>query len=229
VLFVLSVPSPDGPAEWLTAIGTLAAAAIALTVAIWSWWRERKLAKKREQSTEAYSVQVVLTAQSVQLPEGEEETNGYGDPIGTKVRLVSVVVSHGAYTITDLGGAFELGDATRIESSKTEWLSGYRELPDLLREGLFDAFAHNSRVSRLAPWDTGIRILSEPMEPERAESASPVVWWTDRWGTRWEYRPESVRKVGSSRAWLHRRKTTYRPVKSLNRGGLRAGPSPRAR
>ena len=183
-----AAPPSDGFPDKLTAAGTLAAAGVALVVAIWSiWWahHERKRSERREQRAEAYSVQVVLAKESVQ--EDDEPVNDYGDPVGTKMRLVGLVLNRGAYTISGLDGGFVLSNRSEIRPERTEWLSGFDGLPEGRRRGLRGMPAGGSRASCLAPWDGGLRFESAVMEAADAEGALPVTRWADKWGDRWEH------------------------------------------
>jgi len=101
--------SPDGPAEWLTAAGTLAVAVAAVGVAWWSDRRtgrqiaeerqfgraqleeERKLSREREQLAEAYRVQVILAEKVT----GPPQDPAYGQQDSSEVSLVAIVVNHG--------------------------------------------------------------------------------------------------------------------------------------
>jgi hypothetical protein len=201
VLDVVVAQSPDGPAEWLTAVGTLAVAAAAVWVALWSENRARKrledercVARKREQLAEAYRVQVVL-AEKQAAPPADYAEHARG-PSG--LSLVAIVVNHGAHTITGVKGEFHLSSGTDslIFPAKTEWLSGFADLPNRLRAGVDGPPDFNLSLDRLHPWGAGIRFESDTMNAEQAFGAFPVISWADQWTTRWEYRQGQVRQIG---------------------------------
>ena len=193
-------------ADWMTAVGTCAAAFVALGVALWSWRRvgdEQKRSTEREQLAEAYQVQVLLAEESVTLPTGTEPVNEFGDPVGIMRCLVAIIVNRGAYTITDVECTFRLASRseTLVHPCRTEWLSGFAGLPERLRSGSLREPDFNPGRGRLAPWDTGLLFESDPMPGEQLHDSIPIVRWKDRWMISWEYRPGGVRQIGSDAPW----------------------------
>jgi hypothetical protein len=53
----------------------------------------------------------------------------------------------------------------------------------------------------LGPWDAGICFKSDPTSVKDLRGAYRVVRWRDRWGTRWEYRPDEVHRIGEDEPW----------------------------
>jgi hypothetical protein len=53
----------------------------------------------------------------------------------------------------------------------------------------------------LKPWDAGLRFESDPISTRQVPGAHPLVRWTDRWGTRWEYQPGQLKKIEEGASW----------------------------
>jgi hypothetical protein len=162
---------------------------------------ERQRAQEAEQLSEAYAVQVVL-AEKLTGPSLEET---YEEPDPEVRSLVAIVVNRGRYTITRVDAQFCLqanSGGTLVSPGRTEWLSSYPALDDRLRAGLAGAPEYNPHVSRLAPYDTGVRFTSDRMATKFIHGAYPLVRWTDRWGTRWEHKLGDVRQVDESAPWV---------------------------
>ena len=117
-----------GP-DWasiMTAIGTVAVAAVAVGVALFAEWRadkwvagerrhsaaqlqeerkhsaaqlagERRIAQEREQLTEAYAVQVLMGERDT----GEVADRTTGQPVPLR-RVAAIIINHGRYTITHI-------------------------------------------------------------------------------------------------------------------------------
>ena len=69
-----------------------------------------------------------------------------------------------------------------------------------LRNG-FEASAELLREEVLTPWDTGIRFESPIVPAEKQAGSYVAARWTDRRGTRWEYRRGEVRQVRDDDPW----------------------------
>jgi hypothetical protein len=91
--------------------------------------------------------------------------------------------------------------ASLVSQHRMDLLTGYANLDQKLREDLSGPQEYYVYVSRLAPWDTGIRVESDPMAVKFTRGAYPVVRWTDQWGTRWEHRLGQVRQIDDSAQW----------------------------
>jgi hypothetical protein len=118
--------------------------------------------------------------------------------------LVAIIVNRGRYTITRVEAQFWLvtGSAGSLVSHRRmELLTGYADLDEKLREDLSGPQEYNIYLDRLAPWDIGIRVVSDPMAVKFTRGSYPVVRWTDRWGTRWEHRRGQVRQIDDSAQW----------------------------
>jgi hypothetical protein len=53
----------------------------------------------------------------------------------------------------------------------------------------------------LTPWDGGIRFESDDVAAGLLTGPYPLVRWTDRCDTRWEYRRGEVRQVRDDEPW----------------------------
>jgi len=53
----------------------------------------------------------------------------------------------------------------------------------------------------LTPWDGGIRFESDDVAAGLMTGPYPLMRWTDRWDTRWEYRRGEVRQVRDDEPW----------------------------
>lgn len=58
-------------------------------------------------------------------------------------------------------------------------------------------------TTTLAPQDPGLRLIGPALQlHEGMLGAYPLIRWTDRWGTRWEYRRGQVRPIHDSDKWV---------------------------
>ena len=88
---VIPVTIIPGWTDELTAVGTVAAAVVALFIALWSGWlgrHQREAEDARRQLAEAYQIQV--------------ETMQATDP----QRAVGIIVNRSPYTVTNVDGQF---------------------------------------------------------------------------------------------------------------------------
>ncbi len=201
----VTIAVAGGPdwADIMTAVGTVAVAVAAVWVALWTdrrSWRqlrdERRVAVEREQRTEAYSVQVVPAYMSADGPADRS-----GDPDGPVWRLAVMVVNHGYYTITGVEAQFSLdGRGSLIQPQRSEYVSGFAELPKALRGDWAGSPAY-AMQDVLTPRGTGIRFESPAVPVSVLANPYPLVRWTDRWGARWEHRRGEVRRVGDDEEW----------------------------
>ena len=219
-----------GP-DWasiMTAIGTVAVAAVAVGVALFAEWRadkrvagerrhsaaqlqeerkhsaaqlaeERRIAQEREQLTEAYAVQVLMGERDT----GEVADRTTGQPVPLR-RVAAIIINHGRYTITHVEAQLRLssgGSPSLVPFDMSERVPQTEDLDDRLRagmSGLLEAMMHGDR---LTPWDLGIRFESDPMSSAQFPGAFPVVRWRDRWGTCWEHRRGEVRQIRDGEEW----------------------------
>jgi hypothetical protein len=231
-MVIAAAPASGGPGwtDILTAIGTVGAVAAAVGIALWSEWRsgkrlkaerersdrllaeerqrsrealeeERRLAREREQLVEAYAVQVLAAEGRARagLPDDEWYT-------------VAIVVNRGTYTINSIDVRFWFNDGS---------LMGYWVQQAVPQPGVADAMLADlksptfpdsagpfrvvlSSSWRLAPWDAGMRFVSNPVPLGRLPSSYPIVRWTDRWGTRWQYRLGEVQRIRDDEPWERR-------------------------
>jgi hypothetical protein len=142
---------------------------------------ERQLALDREQFAEACQVQVVQA--EAWTKHGPEP---YNEPDPSVRALVAIVVNHGAYVITRVEAQFHLhsnSGGSFVGRDRTEWLSGFADLPEGLQRGLAGAPEYSASLDRLAPWDVGIRFQTDSIATKFTLGWYPVVRWTDRWAT----------------------------------------------
>jgi hypothetical protein len=217
----------------MTAFGTVGAVVVAVGIALWAEWRlgrrlkeeqersnrllkeerensraqieeERRLAREREQLTEAYAV-LIISARS-----WPKETDASHDPDDPLMCPMAIMVNHGHYAITGIDARFiDGGKIYRLVS--TQHLSAFLRLPAKLRgklpAGLQWAsdevvpWPENLDVVTLAPQDPGLRLFGPALRTTELLLAYPLVRWTDRWGTRWEYRRGEVRQVRGDEEW----------------------------
>jgi hypothetical protein len=197
----------------MTAVGTVAVAVAAVWVALWTERRaarrlagehersdrllkeERALEQQREQFAEAHAVQVVYA----RSPAGMLDAAA-GRLAGPDRDAVIVMINHGRYTITDIDARLVFPGGEVQEFPGWERLSRREDLDPRLLAGVGGRLEPMADTHQLSPWDLGLRIYSNPAPPDRLEGAAPVVRWTDRWWTRWEYRGE-VRQVHGDEPW----------------------------
>lgn len=219
-----------GWTDILTAIGTVGAVIVAVGIALWTEYRsdkrikeerarsdrmlaeqreqekaavederahgraqleeERRIARERLQLDDAYRVQVVLAQRS-------------GDSSGETMRLAAMVVNRGSYTITRIEAQFASGTSpgnSITPHHSYERLSSVVTLPTELRGG-WAAAAERPLSGVLTPLDLGILFMTDQIHRNHLGSPYPIVRWTDHWGTRWEHKRGTVRRVGETDPW----------------------------
>lgn len=216
----------DGPnwADIMTAFGTVAAAAAAVGIAVWSNWQtrrqvaeererglqqinderaygrtqldeERRLERGKQQLAEAYQVQVVLGERAAGPPDP-----GTGRPDDSVRELAALVVNHGSATITGVDARI-CYDGSRIAAfARSKRLTGFGSVSARVRDG-FSASAEHALDGVLTPRDAGVRFETDPVPVQRLANPYPLVRWTDRWGTRWEHRRGEVGQIELTRHW----------------------------
>jgi hypothetical protein len=145
---------------------------------------ERRHALEQEQLAEAWAVEVDMRQSRYSPKEGEETR-----------RLFLAVANRGRFTITRLEARF-CTDGTAVSApEKSE-----RELPNEVRVmGLVREEGAMSGILR--GWGEAMRFDSEVLPVAQLKDPYPLVRWTDRWGTRWEHRLGTVRKISSDAEW----------------------------
>ena len=156
---------------------------------------ERRIAREREQLTEAYQVQVVL---------GEHSTGGkpnqFGDLEGSIKQLAVMVVNHGSFTITKVEAQFCYDGVKLGFPQRSKRLTGFGQVRERLRKG-WSPSAEHALDGVLTPRDAGVRFESYQVPAGELGNPYPLVRWTDRWGTRWEHRRGEVREVPDDQEW----------------------------
>lgn len=224
---VLVSTGPDW-ATIMTAFGTVGAVVAAVGIATWSEWRttrrladehartdrqlaeeralsaahieeERRLAGQREQVAEAYAVQVITATLRGEQPDRRE--NPWID-IGDRPEAPAVlVINRGHYAIAGVAARFRYeSDGHVAEPRSAGRFPSESAIPARLTEGLFGLGAAPGGI--LTPWDDGVRFVGDFGSPGYGLPAlHPIVRWTDRWGTRWEYSLGEVRQIDGHSPW----------------------------
>jgi hypothetical protein len=162
---------------------------------------ERESARDREQLAEAYAVQV-LTA----VPEDKEVSGS------AMAKVLAIVVNHGRYAISDLEAQLHVetpGNTELVGFVSRERIPGREAIdpvllgPVIMRQGL-DSIRPAGMLapSNLTPWDRGVRFESDAMTAATLQRCYPIARWTDRWGTRWEYRLGQARQIARDEPWV---------------------------
>jgi hypothetical protein len=181
----------------MTAFGTVGAVVAALGIALWADWRtgqrlaaeqarsaaqlaeewalsaaqveeERRIAREREQLTEAYQVQVVF---------GDAQAPGQ-DP-EMKI-LAAFIVNRGRYTITRVEVQFSPDGASLLSHHRRRRVSSAGVLPSQLTGEGWALKAEERVPGVLTPWDAGVRVESDDVHERQLKSPYPVVRWVDR-------------------------------------------------
>jgi hypothetical protein len=180
-----------------TASGTLALATMTLAVVITTiviTLQDRRHADKRDQLTEAYSIQVILGERNTGSP---VKRHRRAAPASAK-RLSAIVINHGRYTITGIEAQLWLvdnGSYKPVPFAAQERVPGTKDLDAKLRGGMESLLEGMMHADRLTPWDLGLRFESDPISTAQLPGVYPVVRWADRWGTHWEHRRGEVTKI----------------------------------
>jgi hypothetical protein len=157
---------------------------------------ERRIAREREQLTQAYAVQVVLS----QHPGKGSGSNQYGDRQPSHTwRLTAIVVNHGLYTISRVEIQFCIGNSLTPQH-RYERVPGFDDLPKELRRG-DRAGSELPLRGVLTPFDKGIRFETDEIHEDHLVSPYPIVRWVDHWGTWWEHKRGAVRRIADGEQW----------------------------
>jgi hypothetical protein len=220
-----------GGTSWtdiMSAFGTVGAVVAAVGIALWAEWRsgrrlkaerergarllaeerahsraqideERRVTREREQLAEAYAVQVIAADMVIRSWPEESITRGR--------HLAAIVVNRGKFTIMRVSVQFCTDGVNLVPAGSHERVSGLTSIPESLKGGfseiswLFTPGGDGAMYGVLPPWDEGIRFQSDTLPVESLKSPYPLVRWTDRWGTRWQYRLGEVDEVGNDDTW----------------------------
>jgi hypothetical protein len=182
------------PWDELTAIGTLALAAVtaaAVIVTLVITYQDRRRADRRiseerdhdrhlaqdQQASDVYVTRTVIRPQATT----------------SKQSAIATIVNGGDYTITQLVARFSI--AGHLSDPKRVAYVPAAEVSALV--GNTDTRGY---TEVLTP-GTGLRVASALVEAADAEEAIPVVRWTDRWEQRWEYREGIARRIKPDEQW----------------------------
>jgi hypothetical protein len=202
----------------MTAFGTVGAVAAAVGIALWADWKsgqrvdaerkrsdaqlaeeralsarqideERRIAKEREQLTEAYRVQVVS---------GWKRTTGEDPEVR---RLAAFILNKGQYTITRVEVQFSPEGTSLLPHRRRQRVGSAGVLPSQLTGEGWELKADERVPGVLTPWDPGLRVESDDVHERVLTAQYPVVWWMDQWGTCWEHKRGQVRQVAEGEPW----------------------------
>jgi hypothetical protein len=180
---------PGWTDKW-TAVGTVAAAVVALGIALWSWWlghSQKKAEEARRQLAEAYQVQV--------------ETIRVRNPS----RSIGLTINRSPYTITAVDGRFSDGTTVSTVAARYRFVDTSK-VPEMLTRGLTittigegdTMIPQDPMPDTLTPWAAGIRFESGKVP----DNAYCIIRWTDRYGACWEHKLGKVRQIKPSDAWM---------------------------
>jgi len=62
-------------------------------------------------------------------------------------------------------------------------------------------FPEDWHVVSLTPQDPGLRMIGPALRIDQSLFVYPLVRWSDRWGTRWDYRRGEVRRIRDDEPW----------------------------
>jgi hypothetical protein len=180
---------PGWTDEW-TAVGTVAAAAVALGIALWSWLlghNQKKAEEARRQLAEAYQIQVD-TIRAVQ-----------------PTRTVGLMVNRSPYTVTAVDCRFSDGATVSTAIRRNRFLDPDKIPEVLVRDvrrstiGQGDTMIPQDPMpDTLTPWAAGIRFESDRVP----DNVYCIMRWIDRYGTGWEHKLGQVRQVKPSDGWM---------------------------
>jgi len=230
---VIPVATTGGPSwtDILTAIGTVAVAAVAVWVALWTDRRaarqlkaehdrsdqllkeerersDRQLAEEREHSRAQIEEERQIAREREQLAEAYQvqvfpgERPGAGQDIHDPAVVALVVLLVNHGSFTIREVEAQFSvDGTSLVSSRTR--EWMSGFPQL-HSALHkpgDRSKETARHGILTPWDGGMRFESDEMPARILNAPYPLLRWTDRWGTRWEHRRGEVRQVHDDEPW----------------------------
>jgi HAMP domain-containing protein len=159
---------------------------------------EHEAAQELEQLAEAALVEVALAMRDVPL----KTDKIYDEPAGqVQKRLGVMVVNHGHYAITRVEAQFSFqGNDLRaaVRSSRVHGIvSPFPQQGGYTWQPVSDQMASTT----LQPWDRGMLVEAPDTDPSFVTSPHAIVRWTDRWGTRWEYKHGSARHINDEAQW----------------------------
>jgi hypothetical protein len=184
------------PWDALTAIGTLALAAVtvaAVIVTLVITYQDRKRAEDRIRDERQHDRQLEQDQQASDVYVTRTAT-GRLRTVARRLALAVTVVNGGDYTITQVMVRFaidgRLEDPERAEHVPAPESSALAGNADIL-----------GYPGVLAP-GTGLRVTLAAVKGTAAPEAMPIVRWTDRWSQRWEYRKGVARRIRCDEEWI---------------------------
>ena len=82
-----------------------------------------------------------------------------------------------------------------MSPERAQHYSAFDALPVMLKDGLIAAGPADPNSYSLTPADAGVRFIGTATRREFLTDTYPIVWWTDRWGTRWQHMMGEVSKI----------------------------------
>lgn len=217
-----------GVTDWLTAIGTVAVAIVAVGVALYAEWRaDRRVAAERAHSAVVLAEERRLAdkrlarqleASEAQLRDEREHARREqqeADAWAVQVRFVmwpASVPGEG-----EQGGAdarrllvivtnLSARTVTRVEgrfSSDGARVIPHREVNYLRGDRpRSEALTDMSGYGDVLTPGVAVQIESDAVPTAQVAGPFPIVRWTDAWGQRWEHRRGEVRQVGVDEPWV---------------------------
>jgi hypothetical protein len=181
----LALPAASGPsADTLTAWGTLALAFVALVTLVATVIIARRDARQlRAERTEA------------------EQRDHLAEAVAIEVTGVAttVLINHGKYTISGIAAKLCTRNNGAQDFDKSERILGARAAAAALGADTNLDAAFQPDI--LTPWDAGMRFSTPPGDIDGLTGAFPIVRWTDRWGTRWQYQKGTVTAIDVGAPW----------------------------
>jgi hypothetical protein len=160
--------------------------------------QEHEAAQELAQLAEAALVEVPLAMHDVPL----KTDKTYEEPDGPmQKRLGVMVINHGHYAITRVEAQFSFqGNDLRAAARSSrvyERASPFPQPGGYTWQPVSDQMASTT----LQPWDRGMLVEAPDTDPSFVTSPHAIVRWTDRWGTRWEYKHGSARHINDEAQW----------------------------
>lgn len=142
---------------------------------------DREERQRTEQLTEAWAVEI--------LPKMADDSD-------TSQYLGVDVNNLGSWTITNVEVRFTPDGHSLIFWDKIERLREYES-------GAFSYHASYSKsgYAGVLTKGSGMRFWTQPIGNELLDQPFPIVRWRDRWGTCWEHRQGTVRRIAEDEAW----------------------------
>ena len=145
-----------------------------------------------EQRGEAFAVLVTPARIPAELADAAKSA----ETVEAEECPVAVVINNGRFTITNLDARFAR-NAALYQCQQREYYSAYPALPQEFVSGL----VADPAINILPPGFAGVRFIGGSMLAKEVQGMTPIVRWTDRWGTRWEHKLGQVWPIAAEAPW----------------------------